>query len=330
MPSSTCWPWSDSRQRTSVSVSSANQSMRSPTRRCPTLLIQPPRLVEVPTSGETVTARAATSGASRSRSTQKRPNACWVDSRPGARGRATPAPRAARRRAPAARSSRAPARSHSSASGEPAANDAHGSSGSAPSRGAELGELLVGEQRRVVGGMALGRQPPALDRVGEDDARAVADGVGLAVAVDQRREVVAAEVAERGQQLALVEARRVDLEALAQLARVGAQQPLVLLVGHRVDARAQRRAGAAAAAPYLTITQCQPAASNIAARRPAAMSGTTRSSDWRLRSTTHMTSPSLATIGSAIASQQAPSSSSASPISAIWRPPTGTSKCPAT
>ena len=60
------------------------------------------------------------------------------------------------------------------------------------------------------------------------------------------------------------------------------------------------------------------------------MSGTTRSSDWRLRSTTHMTSPSLATIGSATASQIAPSSSSASPISAIWRPPTGTSKCPAT
>ena len=60
------------------------------------------------------------------------------------------------------------------------------------------------------------------------------------------------------------------------------------------------------------------------------MSGTTRSSDWRLRSTTHITSPRRLTIGSAIASQQAPSSSSASPISAIWRPPTGTSKCPAT
>ena len=58
------------------------------------------------------------------------------------------------------------------------------------------------------------------------------------------------------------------------------------------------------------------------------MSGTTRSSDWRLRSTTHMTSPSFATIGSAIASQHAPSSSSASPSSAIWRPPTGTSKWP--
>ena len=60
---------------------------------------------------------------------------------------------------------------------------------------------------------------------------------------------------------------------------------------------------AASFGPYLTITQCQPAASNIDASRPAAMSGTTRSSDWRLRSTTHRTSPSCATIGSAIASQ---------------------------
>ena len=50
------------------------------------------------------------------------------------------------------------------------------------------------------------------------------------------------------------------------------------------------------------------------------MSGTTRSSDWRFRSTTQSTSPSRATHGSAIASQTAPSSSSASPSSAIWRP----------
>ena len=51
MPSSMWRPWSDSRQRTSVSVSSANQSIRSPGFQMPALLIQPPRLVEVPTSG---------------------------------------------------------------------------------------------------------------------------------------------------------------------------------------------------------------------------------------------------------------------------------------
>ena len=88
--------------------------------------------------------------------------------------------------------------------------------------------------------MALGRQPPALDRVGEHDARAVAHGVGGAEGGDQRREVVAAEVAERGQQLGVVARQHVDLEPLAQLAGVRAQQPLVLLVRHRVDARAQR------------------------------------------------------------------------------------------
>ena len=99
----------------------------------------------------------------------------------------------------------------------------------------------------MVRGVALGGQRPALDRVGEDDARPVADLVGLAVAVDQAREVVAAEVAERGQQVGVVEVVDVDLDPLAQLARVGAQQPLVLLVGHRVDAGAQRRAAAAAA-----------------------------------------------------------------------------------
>ena len=54
--------------------------------------------------------------------------------------------------------------------------------------------------------------------------------------------------------------------------------------------------------------------------RVAPMLGTTRSSDCRLRSTIHTTSPSSATIGSRIASQHAPSSSSASPTSEYWRP----------
>ena len=54
-----------------------------------------------------------------------------------------------------------------------------GRAGSVPSCAASSLELLVAEQRRVVGRVALGGQRPALDRVGEDDARAVADGVGL-------------------------------------------------------------------------------------------------------------------------------------------------------
>ena len=82
--------------------------------------------------------------------------------------------------------------------------------------------------------------------------------------------------------------------------------------------------------PYLSVMVCQPAASNIEASRPAAIWGTMRSSDWRFRSTIQSTSPSCGTTGSTMASQHAPSSSSASPSSAICRPPCGTSKCPAT
>ncbi len=128
---------------------------------------------------------------------------------------------------------------HSSAAALPAGNGAHGSSGSVPSCAARSAYCWRGEQRGVVGRMTLGRQRPALDRVGEHDARPVAHGVGLAVAVEQRAEVVAAEVAEGRQQRRVVEPARVDLQPLAQLGRRRAQQPLVLLVRHQVDAPAQ-------------------------------------------------------------------------------------------
>ena len=55
-----------------------------------------------------------------------------------------------------------------------------------------------------------------------------------------------------------------------------------------------------------------PAAENIVSSRPAAMLGTTRSSDWRFMSTIQTISPSSCTDGSRIASHTAPSSSSAS------------------
>ena len=137
------------------------------------------------------------------------------------------------------RSSRAAAATHSSASGEPGSKPAHGSSGSVPSACGQLGELLGRQQRRVVGGMALGRQPPALDRVREDHARPVAHRVGVPEALDQRAEVVAAEVAEGGEQLGVVAGQHAHLEPPPQLRRVRPQQPLVLLVRHRVDARPQ-------------------------------------------------------------------------------------------
>ncbi len=199
-----CWPWSFSRQRTSVSVSSANQSMRSPTDQIPALLIQPPRLVEVPTSGDTVTTRAATSGASRSRSTQKRPNACWVDSRPRCSRPSDAGTAGGSRSSTGSRRSRAAASAHSRRLRRVVLEAGPRVVRIGAQHGRQLGELLGREQRRVVGRMALGRQPPALDRVGEHDARAVAHLVGRPEAVDQRAEVVAAEVAERGQQIGVV------------------------------------------------------------------------------------------------------------------------------
>ena len=107
-------------------VSSANQSIRSPSCQTPARLIQPPRLVEEATSGLTVTTCAATSGAAWARSTKNRPNACWVDSAPEcSRPRSTGAGRG-RRGSIGSRRSRAAAVRHSSASGESSGNAAHG------------------------------------------------------------------------------------------------------------------------------------------------------------------------------------------------------------
>jgi hypothetical protein len=72
--------------------------------------------------------------------------------------------------------------------------------------------------------------------------------------------------------------------------------------------------------PYFSVITCQPAAVNMPVSLPTAVFGTIRSSDCRLRSTTHTISPSSATAGSTTVSQTAPSSNSASPSSEYWRP----------
>ena len=212
--------------------------------------------------------------------------------------------------------------------------------------GAELAgerlELGLGEQRRVVRRVALGRQPPALDRVGEDHARAVGDGVGRPVGVEQRLEVVPAEVADGAQQLVVVELAAEPLEvapapprarqAIAQLGDGGAQQPLVLLVGHLVDPAPQL----VAARALEQLGQQAPVLDGqaVPARRlehgPQAVGGDL-GDDPVERLAVEVDDPqhlaeAREVIGSSSASQQAPSSSSASPTSAIWRPPTGTSK----
>ncbi len=82
--------------------------------------------------------------------------------------------------------------------------------------------------------------------------------------------------------------------------------------------------------PYLTSTTCQPAASNWPRHWSIRTPGTTRSSDCRLKSTTHITLPSPVVAGSATASQTLPSSSSASPINATNRECGRAPKCAST
>ena len=93
--------------------------------------------------------------------------------------------------------------------------------------------------------MALDRQAPALDRVREQDRGPIGDRVAFRQAREHRAEVVATEVPDRGAHLRVAElgdqARDCPPpgaragQPLAQLARVAAQQPLVLLVRHLVD-----------------------------------------------------------------------------------------------
>ena len=106
--------------------------------------------------------------------------------------------------------------------------------------GRQLAVLRVVEQRGVVGGVALGGQRPALDRVGEDDR---SGGRGPRRPGGSRRSGSARSWPPRSRKVASSSASSRSSTStsmpLAQLRRVGAQQPLVLLVGHRVDAGPQ-------------------------------------------------------------------------------------------
>ena len=306
MPSSTWRPWSDSRQRTSVSESSANQSMRSPMLQMPLRLIQPPRLVDDATSGATVTTWPRRPRAPRGRGRRRgaRAPAGWSPSRcAGARARRAPA--AARGARPARARSRAAAAAHSRPSGESAVEGAPRLARVGAQLLGEVDELLVVEQRRVVGRVALGGQRPALDRVGEDDRRAVADGVGRAVGGEQAPRGRGRRGRGRWRAARAGRGRRSAARSPAGRRRAGARAaasssarsrrwysslPIASMRARRASPPSRSKS-ARRRRPYLTVSVCQPAASNIPTRRPAAMSGTTRSSDWRLRSTTHSTSP---------------------------------------
>ena len=163
MPSSMCWPCRVSRQRTSVSVSSPNQSMRSPRAQIPARLIQPPRLVDEATSGLTVTMRAATSGASCERSTSTRPSACWVETRPACVRPSSTGGDGGASGADTSRRSRSAVAVHSSASALPSGGGRHGSS----HVGGELARQLlqlpsVSRAEWLLGWPAIGSPQPLI------------------------------------------------------------------------------------------------------------------------------------------------------------------------
>ncbi len=215
----------------------------------PTLFTQPPRLVDELTSGQSVTTRRAASGASRVRSSRARPERGLGGG--GARracGRCRRAARAParRHRARGAAAPRSPrtARRPAEPVGEPRPRVV---GVGADARG-ELAELLGGEQRRVVLRVALGGQPVALDRVGEDHGRpGVVDGAQRVAAARRGRGRRGcgwrrAGWRRRGRRRARPASALVAGQPLAQLGGRAAQQPLVLGVGHLVDPAPQRGA----------------------------------------------------------------------------------------
>ena len=118
--------------------------------------------------------------------------------------------------------------------------------GVGPELPAELLPLRGGQERRVVARVAGGRQPPGLDGVGEHHGGLAGRPVGEVEGVEQAGEIMAAEIPGGGGDLGVVEvgedlgdgasAAVVAGEAAAQVGGRAAQQPLVLLVAHRVDA----------------------------------------------------------------------------------------------
>ena len=92
-------------------------------------------------------------------------------------------------------------------------------------------------------------------------------------------------------------------QRVAELARRQAQEVLVLLVAHGVDAALEKLTVLPSeelpqAGPVLEHDRVPARAANMSLMRLPAMPGTTRSSDWRLRSTIQRTSLSRGTIGS--------------------------------
>ena len=132
MPSSMCWPPVFSRHFKRRSGSSANQSARPASDQTPLLLIQPPRFVELATSGLAVTTRSATSGAARRRSERKCPRVACVEVTALCRHSNSAGTDATGVRSIASRLRRAAVSEHTRAASVPFANRCQGSSSDMP------------------------------------------------------------------------------------------------------------------------------------------------------------------------------------------------------
>ncbi len=213
MPSSMCWPLGENSQlkvegmrsllKVSASCSRANRPRR---------LTQAPRLVETVTSGEVVTMRSAIADLPRPSSLSSAPKpACvdvtgWLGDRQFRR-----APRCAPRRW----------RRPSAANGTRSRNVSSSAAGATPSpskrvpfvagadvhRAAERVHLRRRHQPGVVVLVAGERQAEALDRVGDEADRPVV--VDLAEGLDQRRQVMPAEIGHQPREL-VVRARSIS------------------------------------------------------------------------------------------------------------------------
>ena len=174
---------------------------------------------------------------------------------------------------------------------------------------AQLDDLLVGQQRRVVHRVARDRQAPALDRVGEH-ARPARPGSPSACAnasISSTMSCPPRSASRPGRSSSGMSSIACATPCGSEAGRISrprgllagaADQALVLLVAHLVDALAQRLAARAARRPPAAGGRtCTPAPASrspgtATSTGPARMPGMTRSRLWRFRSTIQRTLPS--------------------------------------
>ena len=256
--------------------------LRSRTDHTPTLLTQPAevgRRADVGAHGDDPCGRPR--APARVRSSRVRPSAAWVVAVPlGVRPMSvgTASGRLVRHREPAQPLRRSAAHS-AAARAAPRRSRATGRRDRRRAGRPSSTHLLLGQQRRVVLRVALGRQTVALDRVGEDHRRPGV--VDRRERVVERTAVVAAEVA-RSHRASCWSSRPAISPAIASApapapgsrrrssaaSQRSSRWYSGLVISSIRAAAPRRRAGRTAprsSCPYLTVMTCHPAAANMPA-----------------------------------------------------------------